>query len=119
MASKESKEALRGGARRVYGGWRARAGSTGGGGRPRPRHAPTKGANWREEQGAGLGARLAARLEGACAGRGLLAEGCEHFRSRARGRGVGPLPHPHSPPSCGLAPSDALGSGAQAVAAKK
>lgn len=40
---------------------------------------------------------MGARLEGACAGRGLLAEGCEHFRSWARGRGVGPLPHPTPP----------------------
>lgn len=55
MASKESKQALRDG------------------GRARPWHSPAKGANWREEQGAGLDARLGARLEGACAGRGLLA----------------------------------------------
>lgn len=39
-------------------------GLRGAGGLPRPRHALTKGANWREEQGAGLGARLAARLQG-------------------------------------------------------
>lgn len=70
----------------------ARAGAAVGGGRARPRHASTKGANWREEQGAGLGSRLGARSEGPRAGRGLLPDDGEHFRSQARARGLGPLP---------------------------
>lgn len=93
LAKREKSEAAKGG-ERPDARWRvkrvrrpcgaARAGAAGGGGRAggrtdgragggghgRPRHTPAKGANWREEQGAGLDARLGARLEGACAGRG-------------------------------------------------
>lgn len=110
MASKESKRPC--GA--------ARAGTAGGGGRARPRHAPAKGANWREEQGAGPGARLGARLEGPTRD-GPRRRGLRALPEPGAGPRVGP-PSPPAPPlplppSGGGAPFAALGSRAEAASA--
>jgi hypothetical protein len=104
MASKESKRPCRVARAELRGGAAA-----GGGGRARPpRHAPAKGANWREEQGAGLGARLGARLEGP-ARDGAAGGGLRVLPEPGAGpRGRPPLP----PPSFGsFAPSGALSPG--------
>lgn len=110
MASKESKRPC--GA--------ARAGTAGGGGRARPRHAPAKGANWREEQGAGPGARLGARLEGPTR-YGIAARRAPSTSGAGRGAaGWAPFPlrSPNPPPpSGGGAPFGALGSRAEAASA--
>lgn len=92
MASKESK--------RPRGA--AHAGAVGGGERARPRHAPAKGANWREEQGAGPGARLGARLEGPTRD-GAAARRAPSTSGARRGAAVGPPSRypPPSPPSGG------------------
>lgn len=98
MASKESKRPC--GA--------ARAGTAGGGGRARPRHAPAKGANWREEQGAGPGARLGARLEGPTRDgtKARRAPSTSGARRGASGPRVGP-PSPPTPPPLSLPPPPA------------
>lgn len=90
--------------------------AAGGGGRARPRHAPAKGANWREEQGAGPGARLGARLEGPTRD-GAAARRAPSTSGAGRGAvGWAPFPPP-SPPATPLQRRRSLGPRAEAASA--